>query len=461
MIRNFISRNPFTNTTLKQFDFVSPADLSTKLSRMASGHEALVATDTKLFSKKLETIASLLEHHKKKYAELISTETGKPISESLMEVAKCRGHCQYYAKNRESMLSLHMVATEAKRSYVTYEPLGGVYVLVPFNFPLWLAFKPTISYLLAGNSVLLRSSDSTPLMGEALEELFNAAGFDSYEYQNVFSSPSQLEPIVSHQSVHGVSFCGSSRAGSVIASICGKYLKKAVLELGGCDPFLVLPDADITLAAQLAVRSRLANAGQVCFSAKRFIVHESLYESFKAELTEILAKVKAGDPLDPATQLGPLARADLLENLREIVGKSVEQGGKIVFQGKVPSGGQFFAPTVLEVTSDNVLCREEAFGPVFPLVRVKSTEDAVKIANDCQYGLGAVIVSEDVKRAEAIARKIQAGMVFINEVVKSDSRLPSGGIKNSGYGRECGKYGAREFTNVKTTYIANHNAKKK
>lgn len=455
MLRNFISHNPFTNTTLKQFDFISATDLSTKLSRMATGHASLLATDPKLFSKKLETLANFLEQHKRKYAELISTEMGKPVNESLQEVLKAKAHCQYYARNRDHMLSLHMVATEAKRSYVTYEPLGGVYVLVPFNFPLWLAFKPTISYLLAGNSVLLRTSDSTPLMGEALEELFVAAGFDSYEYQNVYASPAQLETIVSHASVHGVSFCGSSRAGSVIAATCGKHLKKAVLELGGCDPFLVLPDADVSLAGQLAVKSRLSNAGQVCFSAKRFLVHESVYDDFKAELLGILAKVKAGDPLDPSTQLGPLARADLLENLKEIVGKSVQQGGKIVFQGNVPAEGQFFAPTVLEVASDNVLCREEAFGPVFPLVRVKSTEDAVKIANDCQYGLGAVIMSEDVKKAEVIAKKIQAGMVFINEIVKSDSRLPSGGIKNSGYGRECGKYGAREFTNVKTTYIAN------
>lgn len=461
MIRKFISHNPFTNKFLKEFDFISQAELNHKLRQVSIAHLHNSTCEPKSVFLKLEKLAFLIENHKIRYAELISTEMGKPIKEALAEVSKAGAHCLYYANNREKILRSDIVSTDAKKSFISYEPLGGVYVIVPFNFPFWLAFKPVIPYLLAGNSVLVRNADSTPLVGLAIEELFQAAGFDQFEYQNVFSSPEQLETIVSDESICGVSFCGSSKAGSEIAMIAGKHLKKCVLELGGSDPFIVLADADIKLAVDLALRSRLTNAGQVCFSAKRFIIDERIYEYFKEELVKRLDKVKPGNPLEDDTQLGPLARTDIAEKLNEQLAKGISEGGVLAFKRDVKGfeSNNFFGPVVIEVDKDNSLCKDETFGPLFPLIKVKNEEEALQVANDTIYGLGAVIVSSDLKNAEVVAKKIKAGMVFVNEVVKSDSRLPAGGIKKSGYGRDCGKLGAREFTNVKTTYIA-HKKKK-
>ena len=457
MIRKFISRNPFTGGIIKEFDFISSAELESKLQKVSQGFAHNSTVDSKTISQKLERMASLIQTHKQKYAELISCEMGKPINEALGEVSKASSHCLYYSQNKDKFLKSDLISTEAKKSFISYQPLGGVYVMVPFNFPFWLTFKPVIPYLLAGNSVIVRNSDSTPLTGLAIEELFQAAGFDGFEFQNVFSSPDQLEAIVSHSSISGVSFCGSSRAGAAIASTAGKYLKKCVLELGGSDPFLVLEDADIKLAAELALRSRLTNAGQVCFSAKRFIVNEKVYDNFKEELVQRLDQIVYGDPLSNKTQLGPLARLDLVENLKKQIERGVSNGAIICYQKNVDGykDASFFGPMIVEVKKENVLCKEETFGPLFPLIKVKNEEEALKVANDTIYGLGAVVVSRDTKNAEKVAGKINAGMVFVNEIVKSDSRLPSGGIKNSGYGRDCGKYGVREFTNVKTTYIAN------
>ena len=462
MIRKFISRNPFSGKLIKEFDFVSQSELDQKLQKVAQGFERNSAWDHKEKVKKLERLSSLIDTHKTKYAELISTEMGKPINEAIGEVSKASSHCLYYAHNIDKLLKPEMVPTEAKKSIITYEPLGGVYVMVPFNFPFWLTFKPVIPYMLSGNSVLVRNSDSTPLTGLAIEELFQKAGFENFEYQNVLSSPEQLETIVGHSSVAGVSFCGSSRAGAAIASVAGKYLKKCVFELGGSDPFVVLADADIHLAVDLALKSRLTNAGQVCFSSKRFIIHERAYEHFRQELIHRLAKVQHGDPLNPDTQLGPLARNDLKDNLLVQMERGMSDGGVVAFKKDIyVKDANFFGPVVMEVKRDNCLFKEETFGPLFPLVKVKSEEEAIEIANDTPYGLGAVVVSRDLKNAEEVAEKIKAGMVFVNEVVKSDSRLPSGGIKLSGYGRECGRQGVKEFTNIKTTYIAHPPQNKK
>lgn len=462
MIRNFVSRNPFTGKVLTQFDFISQNDLSKKLAQMKEGHQALVSSGPNQIAGKLENLSAFLENNRKKYASLISTEMGKPMKEALAEVDKSCAHCSYFAKNHDKLLRPEIVKTDAKTSYVSFQPLGGVYVMVPFNFPTWLTFKPVIPYILAGNSVLVRNSDSTPLMGAALEEAFQIAGFDSFEFQNVYSSPEQLETIISHPSVSGVSFCGSSNAGSAIAMMAGKYLKKSVLELGGLDPFIVLPDADVEEAVALALKSRLTNAGQVCFSAKRFIIHEAIYDEFKDGLAAALAEVKYGDPTSLEVNLGPIARVDLFEKLNNIIEESIKQGGIVAYQKEINrhKTSTFFGPMVIEIKRSNILNKEECFGPVFPLLKVKSAEEALEIANDSVYGLGGNIITKDVKKAEEMAKQLQVGMAFINDVVKSDSRLPSGGIKNSGYGRECGKYGLREFTNIKTTYIAPQSMKK-
>jgi len=463
MLRKFISRNPFSGKLIKEFDFISQAELEQKLQKVSQGYLRNSTCEHKQVCQKLERLSQLIDTHKAKYAELVSTEMGKPISEALMEVSKASSHCHYYVKNKDKLLRPDMVHTEAKKSFISYEPLGGVYVMVPFNFPFWLTFKPVVPYLLAGNSVIVRNSDSTPLIGLAMEELFQKAGFDDFEFQNVLSSPEQLETIVGHPSISGVSFCGSTKAGSAIASVAGKYLKKCVLELGGSDPFVVLADADVKLAADLAMKSRMTNAGQVCFSAKRFLINEKVYDHFKGELIQRLEKIKVGDPLSNETQLGPLARSDLAQNLKEQIDKGVSEGGVIVYKKDMKEfkDGNFFGPVIMEVKLDNCLCKEETFGPLFPLIKVKNEEEAINAANDTIYGLGAVVVSRDIKNAEEVARKIKAGMVFVNEVVKSDSRLPSGGIKQSGYGRDCGKYGVKEFANVKTIYIAHPPQNKK
>ncbi|EGR32128.1 hypothetical protein IMG5_095240 [Ichthyophthirius multifiliis] len=433
MIRKFISCSPLTNEIIKEFDFITDSQLQNHIELSLKGYSIQKNLSFQQKYDRLHSLTSLIDQNFENYAKIITTETGKPITQSIAEVQKSSAHCKYIIENLDKLYKSERIKTEAKKSMILYQPLGIIHYILPFNFPFWFIFKGMISALSAGNSALVRVSDSTPLVGLAVQELFQKAGFDHFEYQNVFTSPSQLELICKNRHIKGIAFTGSTKTGSQIAQMAGKYIKKSTLELGGNDPFIVCEDADIDLAVNLAIKSRLANAG--------------------------LQKVKIGNPFLAETELGPLARIDLLQNLEAQIEKSVQQGAKIAFGGNrclqdVFPKGNFFQPTVLEnINSNNIANQEEIFGPVFSVFKVKNIEEAIQIANDSRYGLGACIVSKDLQKAEEIAKQIETGTVYVNDFVRSDSRLPIGGIKDSGYGRECGYHGALEFTNIKSMWI--------
>lgn len=457
-LKKIISRNPVTNEVFREFPVIQKDDLIKKIERAHDAFKLQKKLSNSQRCAKLERLGNLLDGNAEKYAKLITAEMGKPISQSILEVKKSANHCRFYAKNADKFLSPDRVKTEAKKSMVEYEPLGVIYQMIPFNFPIFLTFKSGVPALLIGNSILHRNSNSTPMCGLAMEELMVEAGYDAGEFQNVFTEHDQLETIISHRYVQGVSFTGSTKAGSAIGSMAGKYMKRSVLELGGNDPFIVLDDADIELATNLAMTGRLSNAGQVCLASKRFIVDEKLFDSFKDKLIHKCKTYKVGDPLDPNTQMGPMARQDLLENIQKQIEKGVSSGAELLFGGKrleeeIFKKGYFMEPTVLEVEETNPLLKEETFGPVFALIKAKDENDCIRIANNTDYGLGAVIVTRDSARGEKVGKQIESGSVFVNENMKSDSRLPSGGVKQSGYGRECGEFGVKEFCNPKTVWI--------
>jgi len=456
--RAFQSRNPFTNKVTAEFSFLSNEELNTQIQRSWNAFRSYRQTDLATRREKLLKLASLIDENPEKYAQIVTEEMGKPFTAAIAEVKKAAVHCRYYAENAEAFMKPKLVETEHKRSQVEYHPLGPIFHICPFNFPFFLVFKGGIPALLMGNTLLHRPADSTPRCGRAVEELMIQAGFDNGEFITVYSSQEQTETILAHKNIRGVSFTGSTRAGRIIASIAGKYAKKAVMELGGSDPFIVLDDADLGKAVDLAMTSRLGNGGQVCFSGKRFLVDDKIYEQFKEKLLEKLPEYKIGDPMDKETLLGPLARPDLLENIDRQVKEGVSQGAKVLFGGKKPEEGElkegnFYMPTLCEVDRENILMKEETFGPVFALTKVNGENDAIEVANDTEYGLGCVIVSENIERAEKVGQNIDSGFVFVNTVVRSDSRLPSGGVKGSGFGRECAEFGVYEFANIKTIVI--------
>jgi len=456
--RAFQSRNPFTNKVTAEFSFLSNEELNTQIQRSWNAFRSYRQTDLATRREKLLKLASLIDENPEKYAQIVTEEMGKPFTAAIAEVKKAAVHCRYYAENAEAFMKPKLVETEHKRSQVEYHPLGPIFHICPFNFPFFLVFKGGIPALLMGNTLLHRPADSTPRCGRAVEELMIQAGFDNGEFITVYSSQEQTETVLAHKNIRGVSFTGSTRAGRIIASIAGKYAKKAVMELGGSDPFIVLDDADLGKAVDLAMTSRLGNGGQVCFSGKRFLVDDKIYEQFKEKLLEKLPEYKIGDPMDKETLLGPLARPDLLENIDRQVKEGVSQGAKVLFGGKKPEEGElkegnFYMPTLCEVDRENILMKEETFGPVFALTKVNGENDAIEVANDTEYGLGCVIVSENIERAEKVGQNIDSGFVFVNTVVRSDSRLPSGGVKGSGFGRECAEFGVYEFANIKTIVI--------
>jgi len=389
----------------------------------------------------------------------MTAEKRKPIKHSIAEVQKAAKHCRYLRDNLDDLMREDPVKTDFKKSVIQYQPLGPIFFVAPFNFPFWLIFKGAAPALAMGNTILSKVASSCPKTGLIVEEAFKDAGFDSGEFQYIGSSQDQSELIISNKHVKGVSFTGSTHGGSVIAGLAGKYTKKSVLELGGSDPCLVLKDADVDLAVSIAISSRLRNGGQVCSSAKRFIIHESVFDQYRDKLVEKISKINIGDPMKKETDLGPLATKRVLDEVLSQVNEGVKQGGNLIYGGKRPEGdeyknGHYFIPAVVEVSDDsNILFQEEVFGPVFALIKFKIEEEAIKIANNTQYGLAGVIVSKDEERAQNIALEIECGNLAINSAVASDSRLPSGGIKESGYGRECHSIGAHEFTNVKTLII--------
>ncbi|MHB8630961.1 MAG: NAD-dependent succinate-semialdehyde dehydrogenase [Candidatus Limnocylindria bacterium] len=406
----------------------------------------------------LRALGRILRDRKDRYARLITTEMGKPITESLAEIDKCAWTCDYFADNAAAYLADEPVATNARASFVAFEPLGVILAVMPWNYPFWQVLRFLAPALMAGNAALLKHASNVPQCALAIEGAVRDAGFPAGLLRTLLLSGADVEPVIADDRVRAVTLTGSTATGARIAELAGRAVKKAVLELGGSDPFIVLRDADLGAAAETAAKARFQNAGQSCIAAKRFLVEAPVAAEFERRFADAIRALRVGDPLDPATQVGPLAREDLRDALDRQVTESVRMGARVVVGGRRHEGlegkGWFYEPTLLAgVPADMPVLREETFGPVAALLRVRDADEAVAVANSSPYGLGAALWTANEAHARAIARRIESGSVFVNGMVASDPRLPFGGVKKSGYGRELSSFGIREFVNIQTIWL--------
>lgn len=402
-------------------------------------------------------VAVLLEKQKEEFSRLMTLEMGKPVLQSRAEIDKCIWLCKYYCENADHFLADEIIQTDARKSFVSFQPLGIILAVMPWNFPFWQVFRFAVPNLLAGNACLLKHSSNVSGTALAIEKIFKDAGFDEHIFTTLLISSSKVKKVIEHPLVKAVTITGSTPAGRSVAAIAGSVLKKTVLELGGSDPYVILEDADLLQAAKTCVTSRLVNGGQSCIAAKRFIIVEKVFERFQELFVEQMKLKKMGNPFDESNNIGPQARIDLRNELHGQVQQSLKQGAKLLLGGFIPEGkGAFYPPTVLtDVDENNIAFTEEIFGPVAPLIIAKNEDDAIRLANKTVFGLGAALFTEDLAKGERIAKeRILAGACFVNSFVKSDPRLPFGGINQSGYGRELGLLGIREFVNIKTIYVS-------
>jgi len=449
------SINPSNGEILKDFSENSEKEVKDKLNKSTKNF-----ADWKniTFEKKrnlLKNVSTILKKNKNKYARLMALEMGKPFAQAVAEVEKCAWVCDFYVENGCNFLKKELIKTDADLSYVQYTPLGVVLGIMPWNFPFWQVFRFAVPSLIAGNTVLLKHSSNVPQCALAIEDIFKQAGFKKNEFQTLLISSKKISNIIEDDRVAAVSLTGSTIAGMKTAERTGKNIKKTVLELGGSDPFIVLDDADLHYTVDMAVKGRMINNGQSCIAAKRFIVFDDIFDKFQELLTKKISNLRVGNPLDKNVDIGPLATKDIVDQIDRQVKKSVEMGAKVLVGGKkLDREGFFYLPTVItNIKEEMPVYKEETFGPVAAIIKVKDENEAVKIANDTCYGLGASIWTHDDKKAENLSKYIEAGNVFINEIVKSDPRLPFGGIKKSGFGRELSYYGIKEFVNIQTVYI--------
>jgi succinate-semialdehyde dehydrogenase/glutarate-semialdehyde dehydrogenase len=450
------SVNPATGEVLETFREIGRDDVDRLL---ATAHAAFLEwRDTRYAAraKNMRQAATILRTRKPDYARLMTLEMGKPIVQSEAEIEKCAWACEYYADNAEALLAEQPRQTDASRSYVRFDPLGVVLAVMPWNFPFWQVFRFAAPALMAGNAAVLKHASNVPRCALTIEEIFRDAGFPRGLFATALIGSSAVPALIADRRVAAVTLTGSDHAGSQVAQHAGRELKKTVLELGGSDPFIVLADADLAAAANTAADARLVNSGQSCIAAKRFIVVDAVADRFLDRFVQELRSRCVGDPLARETQVGPQARVDLRDALHRQVEESVKRGATLVLGGQVPSGKGAFYPATLLTAVDKGMPAfdEETFGPVAAVIRAKDESDAVRLANDSQFGLGASLWTQDRARAERMAAQIEAGSVFVNGIVKSDPRLPFGGIKRSGYGRELSEYGIREFVNIKSVWIA-------
>ena len=404
----------------------------------------------------MKNAAKRLRNNKDEYAKLMALEMGKPFSQGQVEIEKCAWICEYYAENSEKFLHPEEVATDASKSYVAFLPLGILLAIMPWNFPFLQVFRAASPALMAGNVVLLKHASNVPGCAEAIEKIFRDSGFPEGVFTNLFVETARTGEWIGHPLVKAVTLTGSVPAGKAVASKAGAALKKSVLELGGNDPYVVLEDADVEETVKICGESRLINSGQSCIAAKRFVVVESLYQKFLEGLLYFMKQQKMGDPLEEGVTVGPMARGDLRDGIHRQVRESVAKGAKLLLGGELPSGrGFYYPPTVLaEVKKGMPAFDEEIFGPVAAVIKARDEKEAVRLANDTVFGLGAAVFTRDTEKGERIAREeLNAGCVSVNACVKSDPRLPFGGVDQSGYGRELGVFGIREFVNIKTVYI--------
>ncbi len=449
------SINPATGETLKTFEPLSETQIDEKLQRAADTFRSYHHTAFAEREAMMGRAAEILETEKHDFARLMTTEMGKPIKGAVGEAEKCALVCRYYAENARAHLADQLVETNATKSYVKFQPLGPVLAVMPWNFPFWQVFRFAAPALMAGNVGLLKHASNVPQSALAIEDIFRRAGFPAGSFQTLLVGSDAVQRILEDPRVVAATLTGSEPAGRSVASIAGKQIKKTVLELGGSDPFIVMPSANFEEAVTTAVKARTINNGQSCIAAKRFIVAARIYDEFEGRFVETMKALRVGDPLDEAVDIGPLATEQILKDVDDQVRTSVAAGARILTGGKgLDRRGNFYEPTVLAgIPVDSPAYREEIFGPVAMLFRVKDVDEAIELANVTTFGLGAAAWTNDAAEQERFCDELEAGSVFINGMVASDPRLPFGGIKNSGYGRELSEFGIREFVNIKTVWV--------
>ena len=447
-----VSQNPYTGEILKEHREFTSEDIDKALEKADSEFKQWKKTE---FSKRADLMlkaAEELKKNKQEYAETITKEMGKPISQSIAEIEKCAWVCEYYSKNAEKQLASEKIETDASNSYVNYSPLGVVLAIMPWNYPFWQVFRFAAPALMAGNVGVLKHASNTMMCGEKIEQVFLRAGFPEGCFQNLLIGSKKVEEVIVDGRVKAVTLTGSGDAGGAVASAAGKQIKKTVLELGGSNALVVFEDADLENALETSIQARYQNTGQSCIAGKRLLLHKNIAKDFTSRFVEKVNALKAGDPMEEETYIGVQAREDLAKDLEKQVKASIDMGAKVLTGGDRKKA--FFAPAVLDnVTKEMPVFKEETFGPAIGITTFETEEEALELINHTQFGLGVSLFTSDLERVKRLIPQIEDGAVFVNELVKSDPRLPFGGTKKSGYGRELSGFGIREFVNIQTVYI--------
>ncbi len=451
-MEKFRSINPYNNELIEEFDTHTSTDIEKYINDADSAYRVWKTTSYEHRAQLMLKAAEVLRNNKEKYAKAMVLEMGKPISEALAEIEKCAWVCEFYAEKAEAFLQDEIIATDADKSMVKYQPIGAILAIMPWNYPYWQVFRFAAPALMAGNVCLLKHAQNVIRCSLFMDEIFAEAGFPDGTFRSLIITPEQTVSVIEHPAVKAVTLTGSERAGKSVAATAGKNIKKTVLELGGSNAYIVLSDADLNEAAKVGCTARMMNTGQSCIAAKRFILMRDIADEFTELLKNNIAALKLGEPMDKQTQVGPMAREDLAKGIEEQVQKSVDKGAKVILGGK--RKGATYHPTVLtDVKPGMPAFDEELFGPVASIIVVDSEEEALKLANQSNYGLGMSVCTKDMSKAQLFIDGAEDGAVFVNSLVKSDPRLPFGGTKLSGYGRELAEHGIKEFVNAKTVYI--------
>lgn len=454
-MQSITSINPANNQVLETYPLLNREEVLSAIDRAHEQYQVYRKSTIESRSQKMCRVADILLENVEDLALLMTQEMGKTLSSAKAEVEKCAWVCRYYAEHADRFLADEWVETDASKSYISYQPLGVLLAVMPWNYPLWQVFRFAAPALMAGNAVLLKHASNVPGCALAIAQIFKDAGFHQHLFQSLIIKSDLVSDIIAHPKVMAATLTGSNAAGSAVGALAGQHIKKTVLELGGNDPYIILHDADLAHAAQQCAQSRLLNAGQSCIGAKRFIVVDAVYDQFLQLFMDEMKRAIMGDPMQKV-DLGPLARTDLRDEVHEQVKDSVSAGAQLLLGGYIPDmAGAYYPPTILSAVAPGMPAYDaEIFGPVAAVIRVKDEQEAIRVANDSIYGLGSCVFTHDLERGERIAREeIQAGCCFVNQFTKSDPRLPFGGIKQSGYGRELSLYGIRTFVNVKTVYV--------
>ncbi len=448
--------NPATGEVIKKFEPLSDIEIDKKVQKAVGAYRSELHTPFSVRAQRMVKAAQIVERDQEKLARLMTLEMGKPLKQALAEAIKCTTACHFYAENAEKIMADEVVDTGAKKSFVRYRPIGPVLAVMPWNFPFWQVFRFAAPALMAGNVGLLKHASNVPQCALAIEQIFLEAGFPEGVFQTLLVGSAAVDGLLNDPRIMAATLTGSEQAGIQVGIGAAKRIKKVVLELGGSDPFVVMPSADLDAAVTVGVQARVQNNGQSCIAAKRFIVAESIADEFERRFVAKMEGLKVGDPFDDKTELGPLSTPDAVKDIDTDVQKTIKAGAKLLTGGHPMKGpGNFYAPTVLtNIPRNSPAYSEEFFGPVASIFRVKDQDEAIRIANDVRFGLGASIWTNDEQERERFINEIEAGMVFFNKMVASDPRIPFGGVKASGHGRELSAVGMREFLNAKTVWIA-------